>query len=113
MRESEALGGGVWAREIGTICPFGVFFNSIFWPKLLAWTHLQSLAVNFFFFWQILGGEKLLKLVEKCRFKIFLIGLRGAKHFSVGFRIVFRILFRVFQTVFRIDLKVFRGALIN
>ena len=28
--------GGVWAREIGTICPFGVFplFYSNFWPNL-------------------------------------------------------------------------------
>ena len=60
------------------------------------------------FFVLILGGEKLLKFVEKCRWNI-LSGLREAKHFSNAFRIVFRILFRVFQTVFRIDLKVFRG----
>ena len=28
--------GRMWARELGTICPFGVFslFNSNFWPKL-------------------------------------------------------------------------------
>ena len=28
--------GGVWARELGTICPFGVFplFYSNFWPNL-------------------------------------------------------------------------------
>ena len=42
-----------------------------------------------------MGGEK------------FLVGLRGAKHFSIAFRIVFR----VFQTVFRIDLKIFRGQI--
>ena len=58
---------------------------------------------NNFFVVQILGGENL--LVEKCRWNI-LSGLRGAKHFSVAFRIVLRILFCVFQTVFRIDLKV-------
>ena len=30
-------GGGIWAREIGTICPFGVFFPCFiasFWPNL-------------------------------------------------------------------------------
>ena len=57
---------------------------------------------------QILGGEKLLKVVESAG-EIFLSGLSGAIHSSVAFRIVFRVLFRVFQTVFRIDLKVFRG----
>ena len=41
---------------------------------------------------------------EKC-----LGGLRGAKNFSVAFRIVFRVLVRVFQTVFRVKLKFFRG----
>ena len=60
------------------------------------------------FFVQILGGEKLLKLVESAG-EFFLSSLRGAKHFSNTFRIAFRIFFRVFQTVFRIDLKVFRG----
>ena len=43
-----------------------------------------------------MGGEK------------FLVGLRGAKIFSIAFRIVFRILF---QTVFRIDLNFFRGQI--
>ena len=61
------------------------------------------------FFVQILGGEKLLKFGEKWAVEHFLVGLRGARNFSVAFRIVFRMLFRVFQTVFRIDLKVFRG----
>ena len=60
------------------------------------------------YFVQILGGEKLLKLLKSAG-EIFLSGLRGAKHFPVAFRIVFRILFRFFQTVLRIDLKVFRG----
>ena len=46
-----------------------------------------------------MGGEKLL------------VGLRGAKHFSIAFRIVFQILFRVFQTVFRIDLNLFQGQI--
>ena len=63
---------------------------------------------NKLYFAQLLGGEMLLKFVEKCRW-MFFSGLRGAKHFSVAFRIVFRILFRGFQTVPRIDLKVFRG----
>ena len=44
-----------------------------------------------------MGGEK------------FLVGLRGAKNFSVAFRIVFRVLFRVSQTVFRVKLIFFRG----
>ena len=62
-----------------------------------------------FFFVQILGGEKLLKLLLKSAGEIFSSGLRGAKHFSNAFRIVFQILFRAFQTVFRIGFKVFRG----
>ena len=41
--------------------------------NMLAWPSLQSLAVkkNFFFFLQILGGEKLLKFGEKWAVKIF------------------------------------------
>ena len=37
--------------------------------SLLVWLPLQSLAVKKknFFFVQILGGEQLLKFVEKCR----------------------------------------------
>ena len=70
---------------------------------------LQSLAVkNKLFFVQILGGEKLLKFVEKCRWNI-LSGLRGAKNFFKHVSDRFRIFFRVFQTVFHVDLKVFRG----
>ena len=42
----------------------------------------------------------------------FLVGLRGAKLFSIAFQIVSRILFRVFQTVFRIDLKFFGGKFV-
>ena len=60
------------------------------------------------YFLQILGGEKLLKFVEKSGEKC-LVGLRGAKKFSVTFRIVFRVHFRVFQTVFRVKLNIFRG----
>ena len=45
-----------------------------------------------------MGGEKIL------------VGLRGAKNYSVAFRIVFRVLFRVFQTVFRVKLKFFSVA---
>ena len=56
-------------------------------------------------FWAV---KNFLNLVKNAS-EIFLSGLRGAKHFSVAFRIVFRILFRFFQTVFRIDLKVIRG----
>ena len=74
--------------------------------RFLAWPSLQSLT-----------GEKRLYLCKFWAVKTFwksagetiLSGLRGAKHFSVAFRIVFRIFFRVLQTVFRIDLKVFRG----
>ena len=73
----------------------------------LAWPLLQSPAVKFFFFVQILGGEKLLKFGEKCQWNIFKRPER-AKNVSNAFRIVFRILFRVFQTVFRIVLKIFR-----
>ena len=73
--------------------------------KILAWLPLQSLAVNKnSFFVEILGGEKLLKLVESAG-EIFLAAWEGLMFFSVAFRIFFR----VFQTVFRIDLKVFRG----
>ena len=62
----------------------------------------------FYFFLQILGGEKLLKFGEKCRWKIFSRPERG-NNYSVAFRIVFRVLFRVFQTVFRVKLKLFQG----
>ena len=61
--------------------------------KNLAWPPLQSLAVKKkLFFVQILGGEKLLKFVEKSLSagEIFLSGLRGAKKNSVAFRMVFR-----------------------
>ena len=44
----------------------------------LAWLPLQSLAVKKnFFFVQILGGEKLFKFVEKCRWKTFKRPERG------------------------------------
>ena len=38
-----SLGGGLWARGIGTICPFGDFplFYSNFWPNLRA-IHVAS-----------------------------------------------------------------------
>ena len=40
--------------------------------NVLAWLPLQTLAVKInFVFVQILGGEKLLKFVEKCRWNIF------------------------------------------
>ena len=75
----------------------------------LAWPPLQSLAVNFFFFWCKFWAVKNFYNLLKSAGEIFLSGLRGANNFSNAFRIVFRILFRVFQTVFRIDLKIFRG----
>ena len=52
-------------------------------PYSLAWPPLQSLAVKIkkkkkkLFFVQILGGEKLLKFVEKCRWNIFKRPERG------------------------------------
>ena len=52
------------------------------YDNLLAWPPLQSLAVNFFFFVQILGGEKLLEFVEKCRWNIFKRPERGYKFFK-------------------------------
>ena len=80
-------------------------------PPLKKCPTLQSLAVKKTIV-QILGGEKLLKLVEKCRWNIFKRPVRAANNFSNTFRIVFRIFFRVFQPVFRIDLNFnsFSGA---
>ena len=62
-----------------------------------------------FIFLQILDSEKKFQNLLKSAGETFLGGLRGAKIFSVAFRIVFRVISCVFQTVFRIDLKVFRG----
>ena len=61
------------------------------------------------FFVQILGGEKLSKFGEKCRWNIFKRPERGLNIFQTRFGSFFGSFFRVFQTVFRIDLKVFRG----
>ena len=48
---------------------FGVEFRKV---NFLAWLPLQSLAVKKILFWvQILGSEKLLQFVEKCRCNIF------------------------------------------
>ena len=61
-----------------------------------------------FFLVQILGGEKLLKFVDECRWNIIKQPERGLNCFGrVSDR--FSDLFSRFQTVFRIALKVFRG----
>ena len=65
--------GEFWCINIGGFgreFPWGIFFGALSHKmnKVLAWLPLQSLAVNKkLFFVQILGGEKLLKFVEKCR----------------------------------------------
>ena len=64
---------------------------------------------NFFFFVQILGGEKLLKLLKSAG-EIFLKGLRGAKNFSNAFRIALRIFFSRFSNRFSCQIKSFSGA---
>ena len=77
----------------------------------LAWPPLQSLAVKkCFIFLKILGGEKLLKFVEKCRCNIFKRPEMGLKTLRSRFGSFFGF-FRVFQTVFRIDLKFCSGAI--
>ena len=62
-----------------------------------------------FFFLQILGGEKLLKLLKSADGKM-LGGLRGAKILSVTFRIVFRVLFAFFNR-FSCQNKNYSGAI--
>ena len=63
-----------------------------------------------FFFVQILGGEKLLKFVEKCRWNISKRPERGYIFFSNAFWILFRIFFLRFSNSFSYQFKSFSGA---
>ena len=76
----------------------------------LAWLPLQSLAVKKrLFFVQILGSEKLLKFVEKCRWKTFKRPERGLTFFKhVSDR--FSDLFSRFSNRFSCQIKNFSGA---
>ena len=69
--------------------------------RYLAWPPLQSLAAEkSFYFFAGLGGEKLLKFVEECRWNIFKRPERGLKTFWSRFGWLFGSFFAFFKPFF-------------
>ena len=65
--EGFPVGGSLSCCPSSCCCPFISLLGA---NKRLAWLPLQSLAVKVTFFVPILGGEKLLKFVEMCRWNV-------------------------------------------